>query len=231
MPTYDDDGNLIEEENTLDSKMDTILEKLTSSEDSATQKLGKVLSDPAYQEILAARERGETVRVVTETDDPSPVPDDSTPIEDLDNKGLLDHMEQRVGKILEDKLKDVITPIRSSVESLNTIADGVQKEKSLAEATRLRKLHTDFDQHKDQMIELNQTNPNLSLEQLYTLASAGKEKTPPPEEMETERPSNVATRQSRPERKTPLPLGRAGFKQLMSEGTERGVSKAIADNT
>jgi len=226
---YDEEGNPVEIDDTSTSKLDTIIEKLNASDETANQKLAEILADPDYQKVLEAKEKGGEIVISKGKKDPV-IEDEPVDLDELDNRGLVSHIEQKLVSTLEKKLEEKLTPVKGSLEDLNKVAQTVQQTATRKEADRLRGKYSDFDNYKDDIITLHNTHPTLTLEQLYTLASAGKEKPIPTQELGTERPGSTVHRAAPKKRDKPRSPGRKGIKEMIREGASIGVDKALADN-
>lgn len=90
---------------------------------------------------------------------PAPKTDDDEDPELMTNAQLLKRME----KIAEGKVK----PVKDEGDAAALEA---YKEKIVADIKAMQKDHADFDEWRDEMKELNNENPNMSVKRLYALA-------------------------------------------------------------
>ncbi len=233
MKLYDEDGNEVDPSTIADSNTQKILQKMEDSDDGSTVKLGKLLGDPAVQEILEARDRGEEVRVSVgeEKKDKDPVTptDKDIDIEEMSNKDLKKHIADGMLDTIKTQITDAMKPLTSSLEELGNSRKAQQEQETLREWERMKQIDPELEEYKPKIIELHELNPNLSLEQLYVLASGKKLEKGKKLDLGTERPTPSKAPTKR-ERKVPLLPGVRGFRQLVSEGSEIGVAKAIEDH-
>jgi hypothetical protein len=217
---YDDDGNVIE------PSTQDVLDKLEEREESSTTKLAEVLSNPQIQEVLAAQERGEVVKVqVGETKPPGGGGDEEVDLSEMNNEQLASHLTKNIGGMIESSVKAALEPVTQSITGLSESAKSVSNERNAKEYERLSGIYTNIDELKPKMISLHEQNPNLTMEQLAMVANGGK---PVQEKRKfgTERPTS-STSPTKKVREKALPPGKQGFRQLLAES--KGVEKALEE--
>jgi hypothetical protein len=210
-----------QDQNQLNQKLSELGEKVGQNET-----LAKLVADPDIRRILEARQRGEQVSVNV-GDEPqqrqsTPDVEDPEDFDMLDNQELANYLMKKMDRVLEEKVNQSIQGISQKVQSLEGYVQENETKSVKQQVAELREKYSDFDQYKDQMVELNRQNPNLTPEDLYFIAKkrSGHFDEPRPKESESEKPTQSVTRPPKPDREEPLPQGKGGFDQMLGEALD-----------
>lgn len=224
----------------LEKRLTAIQSQLSQSQAST-----QLLNDPQVQEILRAKQAGRSVKVVDSEGTPTGetvnlltgLKEDE--LEDMSGKQILELVQKQLSVLEEKKLK----PLREESENLKRYMNQQAQERLKAEIATTRGKYKDFDDYRQDMLEIHAGSPNLSVEELYILAKtrAGKAIHPPkvveptqgtnegkedgPQtSTETERPTTAAGRPSTAStREKPVGPRLRGFDQLMTEALDKHV--------
>jgi len=153
-------------ETTNETPNDDVVMRLDELERTQSS-LSSILSDSDVQKVLAAKDKGESVRIVTgnETETETDLSLQGDP-EEMSNSELVKYMGKRVERIVENALK----PVASRVEGVEGHLGEKEAERLSQEVAQCKENHPDFDKHKSTMAKLREHNPGLSIEELYTIA-------------------------------------------------------------
>jgi len=178
----------------------------------------QLLADPDIQQVLEAKRLGKAVSVVAETENSE---EDNFDVgldlpEDDPSKELIDTILGGVKKIVSSKVNEMGT----RVDTLEALAQRVHVQEAEAQVTKAKQKFDDFGDYQKPMLDLLESNPGLSPEQLYILAKhkSGKLSVTSPSKF-TEKPS------TQPLRKRPKP------RPASSRGERRAEwSNALAES-
>jgi len=197
---------------------DDIIRKLTEVEKKANDAgtLAKILADPDVRALLQAKEQGKKVKVLEDaTIEELPDPD----LSDLDeeSKDSLKKVFSYVKAALDIRLK----PLQEQMSKVSQYVEVSEGSKVKEEIASVRKKFSDFDDYRQDMVDINKVNPGLSVEELYFLAktrktggfNVGAPKT------DSERPQRSTARPAVVEKK-PVRPGKRGFDDLLNEALD-----------
>lgn len=198
----------------------TLEQRLAGVEQMARQQpqLNQMMSDPDFAALVAAKNRGEKVRVISGQQLEEPA-EPEKPIDwaSLDQNQTAVEMNRQIEKRAREIARAEVGPIAQRQKQIETEFTRQQDAQVAAEITRVQKKYPDFATYQNQMVALNnQVGGRLGPEELYILARQLSGKTPPAEERrqtESERPNTSA---ARPPERAVAPVaqggnGRAGF--------------------
>jgi len=193
----------------------------------AAQSLARIVMDPDVAAVLRAKQAGRKVKVEELTDegnkpsDEAPPPDEPFDYDTADNKALAKHILDSVARVVGQSLDTKLQPLSLKLQGLE--ADFTQRQTLSVQdqIQRAEKKFTDFKLFSQDMIQVHQSNPGLSVEELYYMAKMRKGGLEAlTARTESERPGSSASKPV-PTRKVPLPPGRRGFDQLLAEALEK----------
>jgi hypothetical protein len=182
--------------------------------------LARMALDPEMRAILEARQRGEKVKIVPQN---APVEEVKAPetidYDQLTNTQLMQKLPDVLSGSFKKLMQDAVTPLLEKIQRLEGASQHVLADKVSREIQDAERTFPDLAQYKADMAQLNQTHQGLSVKQLYALAkfnkTGGVELQRP---TQTEKPNNSSARPSAAaQRKSPLPSGNKGFRQLLDE--------------
>ena len=172
------------------TKMDEsrLVELLTKAETAVSEssKLTQLLSNPLVQQVLAAQQAGQQIRIVDQNDDEP----DLSNLDDMSRSELLRVINQQNRKAIKNELKGTVEPLFKAVRGILDMQIEAEKQKITTSTKQARKNIKDFAQYEADMLKINQetgiTNPN----ELYTLAKMRAETDDVDPIVETEKPDN-----------------------------------------
>lgn len=180
--------------------------------------LSLVLTDPAVQAVIAARERGEDVTVTPADKKDDPPEDDNAPLitgdpDDLRPSELLKVM----GKMTERSLSRLLKPISDRLDSVEGFTHETQTSSLRQEIAQAKKEFPDFDEHKGKMAEIRQENPGMSIKELYLIAQVRDGR-------------DLSDLGAPPKKKRPSPTTNPGSERPSSSAGERKTGKEYSVN-
>lgn len=211
------------------SKEEEIQQKLTAAagHTAKAEVLAQLMQDPEFRALQAAKAAGKKVLIVDADQQKQPtLAEELVPLEgpevDLDKlstKELQQHFMRETVKVMEKAMDRKLAPVLEQVGGVQRATESQAREKSkqVFEATQAK--YPDFDEYLPRMAELNTQHPGLNPSQLYAIAKTEKG-SPIVEARHTssERPGSITTRPpARTTRKTPLPPGMLGLRELIRE--------------
>ena len=126
----------------------------------------------SMQTAVTAAIRGENDRIAAarakakaEEEDNEDIFEDDTDVNELDNKGLVDHMTKVFSKVLDKSLKPIVT-------SIEEVSQESETDRLRREFSDVRSRHDDFDQWKQEMAPIAKSNPGMAVEDIYLLAKS-----------------------------------------------------------
>jgi hypothetical protein len=185
------------------------------------QLMAQLATDPEISKILQARQTGKKVSII----DPDAVEPtqragepETVDWDNLTNKDLVQKIPSVITPTLQKIIDDATKPLLEKIATLESATQQTQAEKVNNSIQAAKQKFSDFDNYRQQMLELNRKSPGLNVEELYYLAKAKAGDFNIPQPTSTERPTNTTARPSlREQRKTPLPNGVRGMSQLLDE--------------
>jgi hypothetical protein len=198
----------------------TMVEAKTERESGA---LAKILADPQVREVLEARTAGRKIKVVGEEAEPADMVEvpESKDLEAMTNAELVRHILGQVTHAVAGVVDKKIGSLSTDLDSVKGFVRTSQTTDVSKQIQSARDRWEDFDDQREKMLELSGANPGLGVEDLYVLAKARKGELPMVRRVagdgtpSSEKPTHTGARPTK--RKVPLPPGRQGFDQLLSE--------------
>lgn len=211
----------VEKEAEIAKKLSNLEKRVQSSD-----VLAEVLADPDVRQLLEAKQKGEDVRVVLGKEEKSVVfkpfeVDDDIDFDSLSNKELMKHTLKQFTKSLDSMLSSKLEPISKTIKTFESYI-GDTEEKTVKKQIKAAKgKYTDFNDYVPVMQELNKVNPNLSVEELYLISKRRQaEIESEAQGVSSEKPTSSSVKALAKKRSKPLPTGRQGFSQLISEALD-----------
>jgi len=213
-----------EQESPESSKLEELESKSKSNET-----LTMLMADPNIRAVLDAKQRGEKIKIVAESEDPQEEEEEEInwDEEDPDPKKLADFVLSKVNKTVSSQvaqaIEQAVKPLKDQLNGVSSHVSASEKEKLSQQIAQVKQKYPDFDGYVTDMVEINKATPGHSVEELYILAKARKNggvKAFQPDRTETERPTSSASRVSGRGSRGKVPSGKAGFSEIL----ERGLS-------
>ena len=224
-----DEKSEIENVTDEEAKKDEMSEKLKMLETKVndTGVLAKLMADPDVRALLEAKQRGEKIKLVQENafeqETTSKQENDFTDVVDYDsmtNSDLVKHITNKVLKSFDSSLGKKLEPLNQVIKQLSSYVDNNEAKTVNQQIEQAKKKYSDFDTYLPEMRELNKVNPELAVEELY-LISKMRKVGPAALSVSTEKPTSTSAKVVEKKRSTPLPKGKAGFDQLLSEALDK----------
>lgn len=200
------------EDDVEETEEDRIVNKLTQIEKKTndTVALAKILADPDVRKVLEAKEKGLKfeLKELSEENQNSKID-----ISGEDEKTQL--MMQKVLNLVQSAIK----PLEQKLTGIDQYVQVSEDSKIKEEIKTVRSKYEDFDNYREQMIELNRRNKDLTVEELYWLAKSRKSGGFNTSNTETERPRKTTAKPSISQ-KTAVAPGKKGFDMLLDSALE-----------
>jgi len=201
-------------------------QKLTAFIDSKAQDgevLARLTADPDIRALLEARESGKAVRVVVGEEGEKDKKADVKPdLNEMSNTELAEYLKGALLEAIKPVVGDALKPMSGKLDLLEAARKADEQSRFSQEVSDVKKKYPDFEEYRGEMVELDKKNPTLSAEQLYILARLEKGHGLPLDKTASEKPSSAPNRPERTiTREIPLPKGRPGFQQLLSEALDK----------
>lgn len=158
----------------------------------------------------------------------------STDLDTLSNTELVDVIVNSVDRFVNARLtqeqEGSVKVLSKSEERLKRIEGVLGHMAASQEVSRLRSVHPDFDDLREDISKLVNDTPGLTLEKAYKLAKAERlEKEPPVESTETEFPdlsprARVRPRDKQKDHDYSDAAGTANFRSILSAGIDRALA-------
>lgn len=202
------------------------LEEKIDSKMQSDNTLARLIADPDVRKLVEAKNAGKKVSVVEgETPPTEPVQKETFETTDLDamsNTDLANLIVGEVSKTVEGIVDKKLGSFEGKIGSIENFVNEQESNTLRTELVKAREKYKDFEDQNAEMLEIHKSNPGLTVEELYLLAKRRKgEEVSSSPRVSTERPSTAVGRpDKRSDRKTPLPAGRKGMRQLLNERLE-----------
>lgn len=215
-----DDTPVESGEDRLAKKLEELTQGVKESSGSAIT-IAKLVADPDIRKVLEARQQGKKVQISTDEELSQKPVEPSKDIEEMTNQELTQHLSGVINSQVANLLKKQLEPFQRQLEQVTTQLQSKQSQEVASEIQEVRKQYNDFDDYRQDMLQLNQSNPGLSVEELYLVAKRRKGGSGA-RVNDTERPSTVnrGIPRKRVEPKVEA-KGRGGFQQLLADALER----------
>lgn len=206
------------------SASDDRLEKLVNGQNKdilRAQILAEFATDPDFSKIMAARQRGQQVRVVQGNEVPEtikqPVEKEEEPVdlENMTNAQLMHHMVKQITGKIPELVASSIKPLQDELQTVKGSTMSMEQERVMNQIATTQKKYPDFNQYRTEMAQIANRYPGMTADQVYVLAkqATGKLKIADDQPTQVERPTNNVTKPS-PSKRTDVTLvrhGRKGF--------------------
>jgi len=198
----------------------SMLEKKVES----TEVVAKMLADPEIRQLLEAKQRGEKVRLSFGEETPkinfNPMPQ-SVDYDSMSNKELVEHTINQIVSSFDSAFNSRLEPMSKTLKNLESYVGNNEAKTVAQQVEDVRKRYSEFDTYLPVMKKLNQSNPELSVEELYLIGKR-RQVGSDVSRVSSERPSSTSTKVADiKKRETPLPAGKAGFDVLMAEALDK----------
>ena len=190
--------------------------------------VARLLADPDIRALYEAKVNGEPVKVTVgrvSVVDPTGGGGgklSKEELDDLDGSKLAEHITNttisKLGEMMGTKLEEALGPLGKRLKNLEGVEMGRRVDGQITQMAATKQKYPDFDGFRDTIIGL-MDEKGLNAEEAYIIARgrAGKG-LPSAQDTGSEKPSSSSARpESSRTRETPLPPGRQGFQQLLSE--------------
>lgn len=135
--------------------------------------MGKLMADPEISQILAARNQGKKVKIISaEDEEESESSSSSSPdeINSFSNAQLTEHILKRTEKVLDKIVGDQLRPISQQLQSQRAREQQVGIDAAEKEIIALRAMIPDFDTYIPAMRKIAPENPGISVTECFLLA-------------------------------------------------------------
>lgn len=185
------------------------------------QILAEFATDPDFSKIMAARQRGQQVRVLQGDEVPETIKqpvekeEEVVDLENMNNAQLMHHMVKKITDRLPELVASSIKPLHDELQSVKGSTMSMEQERVMNQIAATQKKYPDFNQYRAEMAQIANTYRGLNADQVYLLAkqATGKLKLADDQPTQVERPTNNVTKPS-PSKRTDATLvrhGRKGF--------------------
>ncbi len=224
--TTDFEGDLAKskEENL---KLEGRIEELKKHEN-ASEQLSSLIADPDVRNLLRAKQNGDPVQVLV-GDEKDPDPDKKGKnLDEMSRSELAEHIIQESAKASKEVIQEGLGPVNDTLASLNDDKQEARKTELAKEVTTTRKKFEDFNEYQEAIAGLHETNPTLTVEELYYVAKqrAGKDITEKVNPASEKPSSTAASPPKKKQRDKPVPPTSKGFSQILTEYQEGSDYKA-----
>ena len=212
-------------EPTLEQKYAALEQEATKLRQASTA-ASNLLSDPAVRSVLEAKQAGVDISVISKADleklhSKSKQEHVEEPPMDLnevtDNEVLAAQIMKRMSSAFDSALTQKLDPLLRKVTAVEQYATQNVAKDMDNQITQLRAKYQDFKDFESDMLDISKQSPNLSIEELYTLAKHRKgSPITPLSGLSSERPvTDATTRSIRSISSEKTPKGRQGFEELL----------------
>lgn len=185
------------------------------------QILAEFATDPDFSKIMAARQRGQQVRVISGNEVPETIKqpvekeEEVVDLENMNNAQLMHHMVKKITDRLPELVSQSIKPLQDELQSVKGSTMSMEQERVMNQIAATQKKYPDFNQYRAEMAQIANRYPGMTADQVYVLAkqATGKLKIADDQPTQVERPTNNVTKPSPSKRTdaTPVRHGRKGF--------------------
>lgn len=218
------DDEQIEHSNGTEERIRRLEEAQGSNQ--AREVLNRLLADPDVSAVIRAKNSGKQVKISDAEPEATPEePEEPAELRELPEDDPQRKLVGTVLKLMDAKLAKVLSPLSEQLANVQNVADAVQRKDVTDAVASARQKYKDFDQFRDQILELSKTHEGLKVEDYYILAKhrAGKLR-----QVETvtqsEKPSSLPRRVGKPGTAPAAqkrPQGRAGFQEILRDAFGR----------
>jgi hypothetical protein len=200
------------------------LEELTSSvrqDANSAVTLAKLVADPDIRRILEARQAGKKVKVLDGDEEPVRPVEPQKDLEEMTNQELMAHLATTLQGQVNAQIQKALEPVISQLGQVGQVMQSQKAKEVASEVNQVREKYEDFDDFKPDMLKLNQSNPDLSVEELYLIAKRRKGGPSVNSRTQTERPTSVSRTRVAGKPKPGVGMaGRNAFNSLLANALE-----------
>ncbi len=198
------------------------------SEGQAQNMLTRLMTDPDVQRVLQAKQNGKPLKI-SEGEETAPAEReeeiDAEKLNEMSNSEFLGVVLKKMEKVVGSTIPKVMKPFEDKLASVEGFLESKEKKGIQERIQKMAKDLPDFQRLRPVMKEINDHTPGLELDELYFLARK-RSGLPlaPDRSASSERPTvgmHTKAPQRQDARKKPLPPGRSGFDQLLSETLDK----------
>jgi hypothetical protein len=210
-----------DEKVTKPSREDQIEEELTRvrSEVQEQGMMARLLADSDIQQVLAAKQKGQKLKIIAGEDASEPVEKAPANLSDLSPEQLTEHIVKKAAKVVETSVDAKLNDIKQMLSGLQGFVQQSEGEKVDGLMKKAQEEHRDFDAYRTEMINIAKKHPGHTPEELYALAKlkrgvlfADREEA----QVESERPSGTQTERENGKREKMKPGARGFDEHLMA---------------
>ncbi len=213
------------EESSLARTLEALNERVT-----AESRNTQLLSDPNIRAYVEARQRGEQVKIVPDKPaEPAPAgPPEPADLESMTNADMVKYLVAKLetavksttNSVVEQRLEALKKELSPTLQQLSADTQYRHSQDAQRMIEQVKSAHSDFEQMRPAMLEVNKTVQGLTVEELYQLA---KLRSGVPaitqKSIETERPGSAS---GRSKYKVPDNInGRQGFEAVLDAALSR----------
>lgn len=168
-------------------------------EQAQSEILAQLMSDPDFAALFRAKQSGQKVKIgpadeLTNNGD-TPAEPSAEDLDVSDGKNLKNFIVKTMRNVTSQIVRESLQPVIEKVQQTERFVRSQQQATAKTTIEATAKEFPDFWDYKEEMVRLNQENPNLTPRQLYTLAKIEKGQQPERDlSLEQERPSSNAAR-------------------------------------
>ncbi len=192
----DANGKVTNDANSQASRLSALERK--ASEIQQNQMLQNLLNDPDIQNVIRSKQTGQPIPSQSVQ---TPTPATAQPAQ-LPSLGELDPTEtqafanailQKVTEGIGPQLQGSLGPLEQELKSLKEVLGNVVQQKLAGSLAEARQLHPDFNEFRQDIVDLDADRGNISPEELFLLAKYRRAKANPGhQQMSTEKPTHTS---------------------------------------
>jgi hypothetical protein len=210
-----------DEKVTKPSREDQIEEELTRVRGEVREQgmMAQLLADSDIQQVLAAKQKGQKLKIMTGEDVVETVEKTPANLSDLSPEQLTEHIVKKAAKVVETSVDAKLNDIKQMLSGLQGFVQQSEGEKVDGLMKKAQEEHRDFDAYRNEMINIAKKHPGHTPEELYALAKLKKgvlfrDDSEP--DVTSERPSGTQTEQQNGKREKMKPGARGFDDHLMA---------------
>jgi hypothetical protein len=132
------------------------------------------------------------------------------------------HLANTLQSQVNSQIQKALEPVVSQLSQVGQVMQSQKAKEVATEVDQVRQKYEDFDDFKPDMLKLNQSNPDLSVEELYLIAKRRKGGPSVNSRTQTERPTTVTRTRVAGKPKPGVGVtGRNAFNSLLADALER----------
>jgi hypothetical protein len=224
--------NIEDFEEGAQGKTEAGMEELLTKVDKAEQNtafMKQIMADPDVMKVLQMKQEGKKFTIADAVTEQELPPDfsnddlfnlskgDELDVDTMSNRELLQYIQKSGFSKISEMVQKAISPLSKKMESVDGFVNNSVTREAEIELQKLQEKYPDAPNYYKDMTQLNKSNPNLSVHELYALARYKRGELPIQSiNTSSERPTSF----SRPTTKKNVPIktGQAGWKDLLMQG-------------